>query len=38
MILSSVLNVGTDKVGCWKVTVSNTMMAAVDVLMTVKHL
>ena len=38
MILSSVLNVGTAKVGCWKVTVSDTMVAAVDVLMTVKHL
>ena len=38
MILSSVLNVGTDKVGCWNVTVSDTMRAAVDVLMTEKHL
>jgi hypothetical protein len=34
MILSSVLNVGTDNVGCWKVTVSETMSAAVAVLMT----
>ena len=38
MILSSVLSVGTDKVGCWNVTVSDTMRAAVDVLMTEKHL
>jgi hypothetical protein len=34
MILSSVLNVGTANVGCWKVTVSETMSAAVAVLMT----
>ena len=38
MILSVVVNVGTDRVGCWKITVSNTMTADVDVLMTVKHL
>ena len=38
MILSVVLSVGTDKVRCWKVTVSDTMRAAVDVLMTKKHL
>ena len=38
MILSVVLNVGTARVGCWKTTVSNTMIADVDVLMTVKHL
>jgi hypothetical protein len=38
MILSSVLSVGTDKVGCWNVTVSDTMRAAVDVLITEKHL
>jgi hypothetical protein len=34
MILSLVLNVGTDNVGCWKVTVSETMSAADAVLMT----
>ena len=38
MILSSVLSVGTDKVGCWNVMVSDMMSAAVDVLMTEKHL
>jgi hypothetical protein len=38
MILSVVLNVGTARVGCWKTEVSNTMIADVDVLMTVKHL
>ena len=38
MILSVVLNVGTASVGCWKMTVSNTMIADVDVLMTKKHL
>jgi len=38
MILSVVLNVGTARFGCWKTTVSNTMIADVDVLMTVKHL
>ena len=38
IILSVVVSVGTDRVGCWKMTVSDTMAAAVDVLMTVKHL
>ena len=38
MTLSVVVNVGTDRVGCWKMTVSNTMTADVDVLTTVKHL
>jgi hypothetical protein len=38
MILSVVLNVGTARVGCWKMTVSDTMSADVDDLMTVKHL
>ncbi len=34
MILSVVVSVGTDNVGCWKTTVSDTMTADVDVLMT----
>ena len=38
MILSVVLNVGTARVRCWKTTVSDMMIADVDVLMTVKHL
>ncbi len=38
MILSVVLSVGTDNVGFWKVMVSVTMMASVNVLMTEKHL
>ena len=38
MILSVVVNVGTDRVGRWKMTVSKIMIADVDVLMTVKHL
>ena len=38
MILPVVINVGTARVGCWKTTVSDTMIADVDVLMTVKHL
>ena len=38
IILSMVVSVGTDSVGCWKMTVSDTMTAAVDVLLTVKHL
>ena len=38
MILSVVVNVGTDRFECWKMTVSGTMTADVDVLMTVKHL
>ena len=38
MILSVVVNVGTDRVGCWKMTVSDTMTADFDVLMIVKHL
>ena len=38
MILSSVVSVGTDRVGCWEMTVSDTMTADVDVLVTVKHL
>ena len=38
IILSVVVNVGTDRVGCWKMTVSEIMTADVDVLMTLKHL
>ena len=38
MILSMVVNVGTDRGGCWKMTVSETMTADVDVLIIVKHM
>jgi hypothetical protein len=38
MTLSSVVSVVTDRVRCWKMTVSDTMTADVDVLVTVKHL
>ncbi len=38
MILSVVVSVGTDSVGCWKTIVSDTMTAAVDVLMILWHL
>ena len=38
IILSVVVNVSTDRVGCWKMTVSDKMTADVDVLMTVEHL
>jgi large subunit ribosomal protein L2 len=37
MILSKVVSVGTDSVGFWKMTVSNTMTAAVDILMTMNY-
>ncbi len=38
MILSVVVSVGTDSVGCWKTTVSDTITADVDVLMILWHL
>ena len=38
IILSVIVNVGTDRVGCWKMTFSKIMSADVDVLTTVKHL
>ena len=37
IILSVVVNVGTDRVWCWKMTVPEIMAADVDVLMTEKH-
>ncbi len=38
MILSVVVSVGTDSVGCWKTTVSDTITADVDVLIILWHL
>ena len=37
MILSVVVSVGTDSVGCWKTTVSEMMTADVEVLMSLWH-
>lgn len=38
MILSVVVRVGTDRVGCWKTTVSEMMTAEVAILMILWHL
>jgi hypothetical protein len=38
MILSVVVSVGTDRVGCWKTTVSEMITAEVAILMTLWHL
>lgn len=38
MILSVVVSVGTDRVGCWKTTVSEIITAEVAILMTLWHL
>ena len=38
IILSVVVNVGTDRVGCCQMAVSDTATAAVDVLIPVYHL
>ena len=37
MILSVVVSVGTDSVGCWKTTVSEMMTADVEDLMSLWH-